>query len=445
MRAFHKLKTGLFLWCLLSLAPAVLGQTQALDWDEVVRRALLESHQALIAQLTRDANRVKVEREKPNARPTLDITASTAMQGSKVTFPRGDGTSAVFLPETFARLDLTLEQVLYHPGYQEAKQRYLAQREGVDWDYRRDLNSIALEVRRACISLLKAEEGINLAKAGVESAIRYAELVKSQVTAGLAKPVDVLTATSQSEEANLGLKRAENGRLLALANLNRWLNRPALNPLTIKPIPYEGSLPTTPDVAISLAMERRPEILSLKESLKAAKMGISLARLQSQPTVSVRWQVSRQTATALVPENYMATTLEVRLPFWDGGRKNLDVMEAKAQSKRLEALLEDAKQGIALEVRQAWLKALESVEALKLSMTQLEEASGLERVAETAYRVGKITAVELHEAHRKAVTAQLRLLEAQFEVVSAKAEFEQTFVENPLLSAKEPPAKRGKR
>ena len=135
---------------------------------------------------------MKVEREKPNARPTFDISASTSLQGSKVTFPRNDGTNAVFLPESFARLDFTFEQVLYHPGYSEAKQRYLAQQEGVLWEYRKELYEIMLTVRKACIDLLRAEAGVALAKRGLEVAERYAELVKTQIASGLAKPVDAL-------------------------------------------------------------------------------------------------------------------------------------------------------------------------------------------------------------------------------------------------------------
>ena len=181
----------------------------------------------------------------------------------------------------------------------------------------------------------------------------------------------------------------------------------------------------------------------LKENLRAAQMGTSLARLQVQPTVSLRWQFSRQTPTALLPENYMATFLEVRLPFWDGGRKNLDVMEAKAQTKRLEALLEEAKQGIALEVRQAWVKVQESLDQQTLNRTQEAEALGLEKVAETAYRVGKGTILELMEARRRSHSAQVHLLQGEFDTQVAMAEFEHTYVQSPATPSA--PKKRGKR
>ncbi len=444
MKSSLLLTTALSLLCIVVSLYPCKAQQESLGLEEVLRLALKESHQAVLARLTREANLVKVEREKPNGRPTLDVTGSGTTQGSRVTFPRVNGTNAVFLPDTYARLDFTFEQVLYRPGYAEAKHRYLAQRESVDWDYRKELYEVILAVRKAYIDWFRAGAGIQIAQDALASAERYSALIRKQIESGLAKPVDMLTADAQLAEVQTELRKAENGRVLALANLNRWLNSASLAPRTLKQFSLEPTIPTSPDAAIELALQRRPEILSLVQNLKSSRLGISLAKLQNHPTFSLRWQWVRQTPTALMPENYMATTLEMRLPFWDGGRKNLDVMEAKAQTNRLEVMVENVKQGIALEVRSAWFKLRESADLRELSLPQLVEAEGLERVAEAAYRVGKGTALELQEAQRKTRMARTRRTQTQYDVLTAVAEFEHSYGETTLSSYILSDLKRGK-
>jgi outer membrane protein TolC len=419
---------------LLGFAPiAIAQQAKPLSLSEVLRIALKESHQAKLARIGREIAQVKVERERPVASPTLDLTASGTMQGSRMTFPRPNGTEGVFLPENFARLDVTVEQLIYRAGEREAKQRYLAQREGVDWDYRRELHGVLLSVRKAMLDLLRADAGIGTATLGVGAAERYRTLVQKQIESGLAKPVDALTAETQVLEAQNGLSRAKNGRMLALANLNRYLGRLPLAEISLMEPVAPSSPPESPEPATTLALTRRPELLYLQQILKATRLGVSLAQMQSLPRVSVRGQWSLQTPTALVPQNYMAATVEVRFPLWDGDKTRLDTLEAKAQAKRLEALIGEAKQGFALEVRQAWLKLKEAFETRALAQVQLREMEAVEVVAETAYKVGKGTAVEVQEAQRKTRTARDKEIQARYDILTAVAEYENTFAEIPLI------------
>ena len=115
-------------------------------------------------------------------------------------------------------------------------------------------------------------------------------------------------------------------------------------------------MPETPDAAIAIALQNRPELISLELNLQAARAGVSLARLQAQPTFNARGQITEQTPTAFQHEHYYGVTLELRWTLLDGGKIQQDTREAKAQVERLEALREDARQGIALDVKNAWYK-----------------------------------------------------------------------------------------
>lgn len=399
------------------------GQGKPLGMEESVAIALRQSPQARAAQYERDAAQVTADREKPVARPTLNATAAGTLQSPRVTFPRPDGTNALVVPGQAGRLDLVVEQTLYRAGQGAARQRYAAQSSVVDLDYRRSLSEVALSVRKAYLDVLRAESGLRIAQDGLTAAQRYGELVRKQIEAGQAKPVDAKTAEAQATEAQDGVFRAEGGLALARQNFNRLLGRSLDTTVALEPLPAPPVVPQSPEAAVTVAQQRRPELITLEQNLRSAKAGVTLARRQGDPSFSLRGQVTQQTPTAFVPGSYVAATLEMRWPILDGGKKRLDTKEAQAQAQRLEFLLEDARQGIAVEVRQAWQKMREANSRIGVMQSQVENTQALATVAEKAYEIGRGTAIEVQGAQRELRAARERQLQAVFDLYTASAEF----------------------
>src|SRR5581483_9719430 len=265
---------------LLFFIASVTGAQEAakpLTLAESVETALRQSPQARAARFAWEAAQTQADREKPVARPTLNATASGTLQGPRVTFPRPDETEAVVLPERVARLDLTLEQVVYRPGLGAARQRYAAQSYAAALDYRKALADLALSVRKAYLDVLRAESGVRTAQDGLAAAQRYQALVQRQIAAGFAKPVDAETVVTQ----------AEGGLALARLAFNRALGRPLSTPVSLEPVAALPVVPEAPEAAIAAALRNRLELVSLEQNLVAARAGVSLARVQSQPAWSV--------------------------------------------------------------------------------------------------------------------------------------------------------------
>ncbi|HZO91751.1 MAG TPA: TolC family protein [Chthonomonadaceae bacterium] len=412
---------------LLFFIASVTGAQEAakpLTLAESVETALRQSPQARAARFAWEAAQTQADREKPVARPTLNATASGTLQGPRVTFPRPDETEAVVLPERVARLDLTLEQVVYRPGLGAARQRYAAQSYAAALDYRKALADLALSVRKAYLDVLRAESGVRTAQDGLAAAQRYQALVQRQIAAGFAKPVDAETVAAQVAEAQAGVTQAEGGLALARLAFNRALGRPLSTPVSLEPVAALPVVPEAPEAAIAAALRNRLELVSLEQNLVAARAGVSLARVQSQPAWSVRGQMTEQTPSAFVHEHYLAATLEVRWPILDGGKAQLDTREAQAQAQRLEALLEDTRQAIALDVTQAWQKMREAQARMALAQTQVRGAQATATVAEKAYEVGRGTVIEVQSAQREVRAARERELQALYDLHTAAAEFD---------------------
>jgi outer membrane protein TolC len=410
-------------WIALLALSTHSAWAQALTPETSVAAALRQSPQVKLAKAVRDAALVEAERGKPVARPTLEARASGILQGPRATFPRPDGSNATVLPEEVGRVDLTLEQPLYHAGQRAAKDRYGAAQGEAEWEYRRAISAVALAARKAYIDVLRAEAGVAVAQDGLAAAQKAQDLVKKQIDAGLAKPVDAETAKGQVAEATIGAKDAARALSLARANFNRSLGRPLTTEVVLAPLPDAPKAPESPDAAIETAWKKRPELLMLNETLRGARAGIALAKSQAQPGLNFRGQLSEQTPSAFVREHYAAGILELRWSILDGGKIRLDTEEAKAQTGRVEALQEDARQGIALEVRQYWQQMRDAEEKIGLTHTQREGLEKTAAVAEKSYEVGKGTFLEVQAAQREVRSARARESQALYDLQTAAADF----------------------
>lgn len=396
----------------------------ALSLSSAIAEAIRTSPQAAAARFDRDASLARTEKDRPVAKPTLQATASGAVQGPKVSYPGATGSDTTVLPEEAGRLDIVLEQPLYHAGARSARARFNAQSALVELEYRKAITSIAAAVQKLYTDAYRAESGVRIASEGVDSALRYQNLVQRLIASGSAKPVDLLTADAQLSEAKAGLSRAEGGARLASFAINQALGRRLDSPLTIAPIDTERRSPASVEEAIAAALMRRTELVELKLELASAHAGVMLARSQAQPTVVARGQLTEQTPSAFLHEHYASAMLEIKLPILDNGKTKLETREAEAQVKRLEALLDQARSGISLDVMRAATQIENAAALVKVTELQVKSATALEIVAETGYQVGRATAFEVQTASREVKLAKEKQADAEIELATARNEYD---------------------
>ncbi len=402
----------------------VSAQTRTMTLAASVAMAIAHSPQARAAGFARDAAQASADRNRPTARPTVSVSASTTAQEPRVTFPTPQYQPVTVLPESYSKVELSVEQVLYRAGIGAARQRYAAQSGAVSADYRKDVLDIALSVRKAYLDVLRAESGVRDANDGLKAAQEFQTLTDAQIAAGLAKPVDSESAKAQTAAAASGVMQAESGLTLARMGFNRLIGRPLSTEVNLEALANAPIVPEKPDAAVALALKSRPELQALEQNLAAATAGILLAKTQDQPVLSVRGVAVEQTQTAFLPQHYAAATLEIRWNVFDGGKTKLDTREAKAQSQRLAALLEDTRQAIALDVMQAWEKLRTTASQITAAEARLSAAKAAETVAQTAYQVGRGTILEAQAAQREVRAAQESLTRARYDLLTAHADFD---------------------
>ncbi len=407
---------------LLALGPAQ-GPAAPLSETDAVNAAIANSPRLRAARFEMVATLAQLDKERPVARPTVKAEAQGTLQGPRVTFPRPGAPDATFLPEEYAQAQLVVEQLLYRPGASAARMRYGAQVAAALLQYDQARADLALEVRKAYYSLLAAREGQALAREGLAMAGAHLDLTKVMLAAGTAMDRDVKAADADAAEAELGLSKARNGEGLALANLNRLMGRVPAAPIDTPRPAAQPAVPEKPDQGIQSALARRPEIKLLEAQIKAARAGVVLARSQEGPSLAVRGTASTQTPTALIKSEYFAGSLVLTWNPFDGGRGRSDAREAAARASQLEALLDEARLGIRVEVHKAWTDMREASERIRTADRQIAAAESAAEVSRLRFQARQATQIEVSNALLNLTRARANRTQAVLDLNTAAADY----------------------
>lgn len=392
-----------------------------LSIEDAVRIALANSPKMQAARFEAQATKAGLEKERPVARPQVGIEAQGRVQGPRITFPRaGDGDSTV-MPEQYADARVTIDQPLFRVASGAARERYGAQIRAAGWEEARAENDLILSVRTAYVDALAAREQQHVAVAGVDLARKHLDLVKLMLQAGTASERDVRSADADLAEAEQGQSKAANGVTLALANLNRLMGRDPVSTLDIAAAGNQPAIPDRPDY--DAAIRRRPEIRQLEENLAAARAGVMLAATQDKPKLSGRAIAAVQTPSAFVKTDYLAGGLVLQWNPFDGWKSRADTDQAKAQAKRLEALLTDARLGIKLDAEKAWRDMKEASDRITTSERQVKSAEAALEISELRYQAGTATQVEVSAALFDVTKARSSRTQATYDLHRAAADY----------------------
>jgi outer membrane protein TolC len=164
-----------------------------------------------------------------------------------------------------------------------------------------------------------------------------------------------------------------------------------------------------------------------------ANLGISLAEKQitaakrdQLPTVVVRgqWDFNLKTST-FQPREYSFTAIAaVQFKIWDSGQTQGRVEQARADVEKAKITIENVREGIALEVRSAYLGLQEAREKVAVAEKGLQAATESLRVARLRYEAGVSNQLELSDAELAYTQAEQNLVNARYDLRVAWARLE---------------------
>jgi outer membrane protein TolC len=283
-------------------------------------------------------------------------------------------------------------------GYQAAKVAV----EAVKADNQGTRDQVTDQVARAYLTGLRAQATLETAQSNVELSEALLKLAQSLKNAGTGTGIEVTRAEVQLANDRQQLIVAENGversHLELLKVIGLKLDRP---------VELSGALAYVPSDnldqarALATAQQNRAELKAQQDREKSSKLSYSGVKYERLPSLAAfgDYGSSGSTINDSVPTRTYGASL--RIPIFDGGRRDARRAESASQYRQEQIRTEDLRDQIELDVRLA-LQSLRSADAevkaadegLKLSENELAQA-------QRRYKAGVSNSVEVTDAQTR--------------------------------------------
>ncbi|BCW95332.1 MAG: TolC family protein [Fimbriimonadales bacterium] len=420
-----KARIGLWLGLAAAAAAGAYGQSgEPLTLQEAVSLALKNNRAVQISALSVDRTRNALREARSNANFTIQGNA---------TYTRFDRVAqAQFGPQTVRLGNLenrtariTLTQVVDISGIVRAAVRAASVTLNLsELELERTRNDTILQVVQAYQGVARADEFVRVAEEALRNAQERLRLIRAQVEAGVAAQFDLLRAETAVAQAEQALLNARNQRELAAAALNNLLGRDLNAPVqVVKPERLPELTPEPLETLTQQAYQNRPEILAAQRGVELAQVNIQVARRGVLPSIVLTGQADFNLNTsAFNPRRETYTGVAVlSVPIWDGGITRAREAQARDELQIAELRLQQAKEGVALEVRQAYLNLQDAQKRLAVAQKGLEQATEALRLARVRFEAGVSPQLEISDAELAFTQAQTNLVNAQFDYLDAYA------------------------
>ena len=342
--------------------------------------------------------------------PAGDIPASVVGDGYSVTV-RGE------------REQRGATVALRQPLFNLATQRYLSgaaedRVSAADWLAQRSRIESMVDAANAYIDVLSAEAQLKAARSLVNNLESRNAQVDVLRDTGNALKSEALSVRYALSEARQRLGEFDSQLSLAQANLARTIgaDRPVRAlALDFEPPPLTRSV----DALVDTALAERQDLAALNAGIESARQNsqaVSAARL---PTLDAVASSSYADGDPALPDNDNRVSLQVSWTPFAGGAISARKAQAEAERNKLLAQLDDARTGIALEVRKAVADYRNAQSRYRTARLGLDSAQATRRTRAAQWDVGELGIQELLEAESDVARKRAEYDVAGYRKVSA--------------------------
>ena len=275
---------------------------------------------------------------------------------------------------------------------------------------------ILLAVDGAFFAAQQAQSVTRVAEQTVSARQLFLDQVSALATNKLRSELDVSFAKVNFDDGKLLLSKAQNDLQAAFAQLANLmgLRESKSYRLVEQPMPPEVS--TNVSEFVQLALQSRPDLLSLRNSQEAALKFARAEKALHYPTLSAVGSAGVvPIGDSQLPNNYAAAGLSLTVPLYAGGLYSARQQEAELRARAADENLRDLENNVIRDVRIAWLSAQNAFDRLRITGELLDNAKQSFDLAQARYNNGISSIVEFNQAQLNLLSAQIAYADTQYE------------------------------
>jgi outer membrane protein len=282
---------------------------------------------------------------------------------------------------------------------------------------------VLLAVDEAFYHALASQAILLVAQQTVTTRQETADQVRALTEAKLRSELDLSFANVDLQQAKLLLLNATNDNQESQAALNTILGEelPAVYTLVDETPAAPAPAPEDATPLLQLAFQSRPDLAALNLQASAAKEFSQAERDLVRPTISALGVAGDAPVRAdqITTPWYGAAGVNVSIPIFNGFLFSARANEAKLRAQAADESVQQLRQTIARDVTDTVLEAQSGFQRIDVSRQLLEQANSAFDLAQTRYKLGLSSIVELSQA-------QLAQTQAQIAYAGARYAYQQT-------------------
>jgi outer membrane protein TolC len=393
----------------------LLGETLTLSLKQAVDLALSPTGSARI-QLARqmsEQSRTRAKQARAALLPNVDgIVSGENFTRNLEAFGIGTRIQVLPIPPVVGPLTVfdgraTLTQTIFDFAAIRRWQAAKASAEAVEREEEWARNAVTDQVARAYMAALRAMAAVEAARADVELAEALGELADRLKNAGTGTGIEVVRSEVQLANERQRLLVATNEQRQAHLRLVRAVGL-AMD-MEIEPseaLTFSPPEPVSLEEAIRIARETRADARAQRQRTAAAHLSYESVRGERYPSISAFGHAGNIGLSLDETRFTRAFGVSMRVPLFDGGRRDARRAEAGITERMERIRAEDLDRQIDMEVRLA-LEDLESAAAqVKVAEEGLELAGKELAQAQRRYEAGVTTGLEVTDAQARLARAR---------------------------------------
>ncbi len=390
------------------------------QWNDPVLtklQALAQTESASLAQAAAKIDQARAQLQVAGARAQPSVELNNSLRRSALGVPPFGAPRTQFSTSLDASWEIDLFGAIAR-GREAAAMRFDARQ--LDWhDARVSLSS---EVATNYLSYHQCLESITALEEDVAALISTLGLTEQKVKAGLTAPADAaLLRANLANSRNQVISQQGDCKLLlkALGFLTATKESSLLELFVKSP---GSQLASAPPFTITLlpaqTLAQRADLASLERELAALAAEVGVAEANRKPrltfTGNIGWGTLRfgglnggETGSGVA----WGFGPALNLPIFDAGRRKANAEAAMARFSELSAQYQFKARMAVREAEEAMLRLDAATQKQDLAEAAIKDFQASLAAAQTRYRVGVGNLIELQDARRQTIAAQLSLIQ----------------------------------
>ena len=220
------------------------------------------------------------------------------------------------------------------------------------------------------------------------------------VAEGVATRSDALSVDVRLNAAQVDLTKVQNGVVLSRMALAQVCGLPVDAQFTLADedagMPEPEPAETDAEIDMQTVYATRPDLRALSEGIEVARQQTNVAKASMMPQLALvgAWQFSNPNAYDGFNKRFkgaFSVGAMLTVPLWHWGGNYNKYRAANCDRIAMELKLEDARELVVLQVRQATFKNKEAVKTYNMTLTNLAKADENLRTADIAFKEGVAT------------------------------------------------------